>query len=171
MSDALPPLSFQWSGEAMIPLAPKLADKHLVVGQNYRMEIREETSSASRGHFFAALNEAHKNLPDEYLDRYPTVEHLRKWCLIKAGFRDERSIACASPEQATEVAAFVKPLDSYAVVVVRESTVYVLTAKTQSARAMNKAEFQKSKQAVLDIVSQLIGTDAATLRTNAAAAA
>lgn len=155
----------------MCPLAPKSADKQYVIGMQYRLAPFEERSGNSHSHYFAALNEAFKNLPEIYADKHPTMEHLRKWCLIKSGFREERSIACASAEEAERIAAFIKPIDDFAVVLVHESSVTVYTAQSQSKRAMGKAKFQASKQAVLDVLAIMLGTDVGTLKNNANKAA
>lgn len=159
------PLVYNWDGDAMKPLArfAKVANKQFVVHENYRMEIVEERSQSSHSHYFASLSEAWNNLRDEDAERFQTVEHLRKFALIKAGFADERSIVCASKAEAQRVAAFIRPMDDYAIVVVREATIKVFTAKSQSMRAMGKADFQASKSAVLDIVSAMIGVDSKTL--------
>lgn len=162
---------FDWTGEAFTPKRPKLADKYFVVGESYRLVVEEERSSRSHAHFFAALNDAHSNLPEHLTESFPTVDHLRRWALVRAGYADERSVACDSDQEAQRVAAFVKPIDGYAVVLVSGSTVRVFTAKSQSVRAMGAEEFQKSKNAVLDIVADLIGVDPATLSSEAGQAA
>ena len=117
--------------------------------------------------YFASVNEAWKNLPEDMAERYPTSDHLRKWALIKAGYRDERSIVASSKAEALRIAAFIRPMDEYAVVVVREAVVRVYTAKSQSTRAMGKAEFGASKEKVLDILSAMIGTSRDALVANA----
>lgn len=159
----IPPIYFQWDGEAMIPKIPRLADKHYVVGETYSLIPHEDRSLASHRHYFASINEAHQNLPEDLQERLPTPEALRKYALIRAGFRDERSIACASKAEAQRVAAFVKPMDEFAIVTVEEATVTVYTAKSQSMKAMGKKVFDESKDAVLRVISEMIGTDAATL--------
>ena len=99
------------------------------------------------------------NLPDDLAQQFPTQEHLRKHALIRAGFRDERSIAASSRAEALRLAAFVKPIDEYAIVTTSSSLVVVYTAKSQSYRQMGRAEFQRSKQAVLDFVDSLLGVE------------
>lgn len=165
------PMAFQWDGEAMTPLHPRLADKAFVVGERYVLTEHQERSHATHAHYFAALNEVWQNLPEEQAERFPTVEHLRKWCLIKAGYSDLNSVVCSSAAEAQRVAAFVKPLDAYAVVIVRGAAVQVYTAQSQSMRAMGKDVFQKSKQAVLDIAAAMIGVTADTLHREAGKAA
>lgn len=154
----IPPLDFQWDGEAMRPHRKGLADKHYVVGENYRLAPTEHRSVNSHNHYFAAIHEAFMNLPESMADRFATEDHLRRYALIKAGFRDERSIACASKAEARKIGAFIKPLDDYAVVVVRDNVVIVYTAKSQSYRSMPKAEFQRSKDEVLRVLAEMIGT-------------
>lgn len=167
------PLIYRWDGDAMVPHARfrRLADKDFVVGQDYTLVEHQGRSAVSHNHYFAAITEAWKNLPEVWAERFPTVEHLRKYALIKAGFADERSIVCASKAEAQRMAGFVRPFDDYAIVLVNGATVKVFTAKSQSARAMDKAEFQDSKQKVLDIVSDMIGVEPAALSSNAGMAA
>lgn len=163
---SLPPLICTWTGEALEPRPAfrKRCDEHLVVHEEYRVEVREERSIASHNQFFASINEAWKNLPEGKADRWPTAEHLRKWCLIKTGYRDERSLTASSKAEALRLAAFVRPSDDQAVVVVHEATVIIWTAKSQSMKAMGKKDFQASKTAALDECARLIGTTADDLR-------
>mgnify|MGYP003655807797 CR=1 FL=1 len=86
----IPPIGFTWNGEALIPKMPRLADKHLVVGEDYRMVPHEERSMPSHNHYFVSLEEAWNNLSEDATLRFPTVVHFRKFCLIRAGYRDER---------------------------------------------------------------------------------
>lgn len=166
-----PPLAFQWDGEAMIPRHPRLADKHFVVGEVYTIEVREDRSAASHRHYFAALNEAHASLPEHISERFPTMDHLRKYALIKAGYRDERSHACSSKAEALRFAAFVQPMDSFAFITTDGPLVTVFTAKSQSVRAMGKQAFEASKTAVLDYIASLIGHTAGTLERHTSEAA
>lgn len=167
------PLAFEWTGDAFKPLSrfANACDERFVVGLAYSLEEVSQPSTASRGHFFACLSEAWKNLPEDVAERFPTVEHLRKFALVKSGYADERSIVCASKAEALRLAAFIKPMDDFAVVLVSEVVVKVFTAKSQSARAMGKVEFQESKQKVLDYVSSLIGVHVDKLKQNADKAA
>lgn len=158
-----PALVFEWNGEAMVPLRRfhNLANAEFTVGERYRMDVQEQRSLISHNHYFATLQQIWESLPERYGDRIPSVEHMRKWALIRTGYRDERSIVCASKAEAARVAAFVKPMDDFALVVAHEAAVIVWTAKSQSMRAMGAKEFQASKQAVLDYCNALIETRAA----------
>lgn len=132
-------------------------------GECVRLERHEERSGKSHNHFFAALNDAWLNLPEGEAERFPSSEHLRKWALIRAGYRDERTFVAASKAEGERLVAFVKPMDDYAVVVRRDAVVTVYTAKSQSVKAMGKADFQASKDAVLEKVAALIGMQPAQL--------
>lgn len=153
------PIVYRWNGEAMEPLARfhNVANAEFVIGETYPLVEQHERSSASHNHFFASLGDAWANLGEDAAERFPTSEHLRKWALIRAGYRDERTFVAASKAEALRLAAFVKPMDDYAVVVVRDAVVTVWTAKSQSMKAMGRKAFQESKDAVLQIVAGMIG--------------
>lgn len=170
-NNAIPPLRFTWDGEAFYPKVPKLADKYFTVGEDYSLVPHEDRSAASHNHYFASIAEAHNNLPEHLAERFATPEHLRKFALIKAGYRDERSIVCGSKAEALRVKALIEPIDDFALVIADGAVVTVFTAKSQKLRAMDKKVFAESKDAVLRIISAMIGTDAGTLRANAARAA
>ena len=163
-----------WTGEVFRPAddrALAAINRDLGAGEIVSLERNEGISDASRGHYFASLNEAFRQLKEEDAKRFMDVEHLRAWALIQAGYYDERHIVCSSAEEAAAVAAFIQPMNYYAIVEVRNKVIRVYTAKSQSARAMNKRHFQDSKQKVLDIVSDLIGVSADDLRRNTGKAA
>lgn len=167
------PITFTWDGEYMVPLPrfARLCDRRFVVGETYPLDVAEPRSRASHNHYFAAIHDAWLNLRDEYADDFPSDEHLRKWALIRAGFCDKRSIVCASKAEAQRVAAFMKPMDTYAVVAASEAVVTVYTAQSQSIKAMGNKIFQDSKQKVLDIVADMIGVSSPTLHREAGRAA
>src|SRR3546814_8478118 len=119
----------------MVPLTPRLADRYYVVGETYSLVPQEDRSAVSHRHYFVSLHDAWTNLPEDAAERFQTSEHLRKWALIRAGYRDERSIVCASKAEAQRLAAFIKPMDDYAVVLVSEAVVKVCTAKSQDRKS------------------------------------
>jgi hypothetical protein len=148
----------QWDGDGFQILGrmKARADKELVVGQRYVVEHLEERSSASHGHYFAALTEMWMNAPHAVTDRFPTVEHFRKYCLIRTGWRDEQTFVCSSKAEAQRVAAFLNPIDEFAVISVNGPAIVRWTAKSQSYRAMGRKAFQESKDAVLQFAEDLI---------------
>ena len=157
------PIVFQWDGEAMVPASQfwsRKADQEFVVGETYKLVEHHDRSTASHNHYFASIGSAWSTLPDMHLEQYPTAEHLRKKALIWKGYRDERTIVAASQAEAERVAAFIKPMDDFAVVTVRDAVVRVWTAKSQSTKAMGAKDFQQSKSDVLDFISEILGTTA-----------
>ena len=167
------PVPCTWDGEAFVPRSrfTKLCDKQFVVGADYPLIVHEERSGQSHKHYFATVADGWRNLPEDLAEDFPTSEHLRKYALIKAGYCDRRSIVCASKAEAQRVAAFIEPMDDFALVTVAEATVTVYTAQSQSQRAMGKKVFQASKVAVLDIIAAMIGTTPEALNDNARNAA
>ena len=163
MSEA--PLPCVWDGASLRPL-PAFAGRAAArfgIGEVVALAPAEMRSSPSHRHYFACVREAWINLPEGQAERFPTEEHLRKYALIKAGYGDERSIVCASSAEACRIAAFIRPIDDYSIVIVAGDVVTHITAKSQSAQAMGKAEFQASKEAVLAILAGMIGVDPARL--------
>ncbi|AZO77521.1 MULTISPECIES: hypothetical protein [unclassified Bosea (in: a-proteobacteria)] len=155
MNAALP---FKWNGEAMHPLPgfAKRCDAAFVIGEVYNLEAIEQRSAKSHAHYFASVNAAWQTLPENLAEQFPTSEHLRKWCLIRAGYAEQRQIVVSSKAEALRLAAFIKPMDGYAVVSVRECVVIVWTAESQSLKAMGKQRFQDSKTAVLELLSVIL---------------
>lgn len=164
-------MDFDWDGESLTPKHPRLADRYFAVGETYRMGQEEARSTASHNHQFAEIEEAHSNLPEDLMLEFPTSTHLRKFALIKAGYCDKRSVVCSSKAEALRVAAFIKPLDDYAIVEVTGCVVTHYTAQSQSRKAMGAKVFQESKTAILDIVSAMIGVKPAELQREAGKAA
>jgi len=149
-----------WDGEVMRPTKgfAALADKEYVVGEVYTMDVSDPARSMiSHRHYFAAVYDAWLNLPEDMAEHFASADHLRKAALIRAGYRDERTLACSSRAEALRVAAFCKPMDDYAIVAVSQAVVRVYTAKSQNVRAMGRKVFQESKDAVLEVLAGMIG--------------
>lgn len=171
MTDA-PPIKFRWKGdgfEPVNPLAQRQGDKHFVIGEIYDLVEYHGRSHKSHAHYFAALHEAWQNLPEDLAERFPTEDHLRRYCLIKAGYYDSNTLVCASKADARRTAAFIRPSDSFAIVTVSDNIVTRYTAKSQSVRAMGSKDFQDSKTRVLDILAAMIGTSRKALEGNQSA--
>lgn len=152
-------LEMFWDGKALRPAGSsweRRAAKEFTEGEIYHMVQQEPRSMASHGHYFAAVQNAWRSLPEIFADRFPTADHLRKYALIRTGWYNSNSITGTSHESALKLASFIRPLDEFAVVDVTASVVTVFTAKTQSFR-MGNEEFQKSKTDVLEFIAHLIG--------------
>lgn len=156
------PILCEWTGAEFRPINHRWmqqAASQWSLGEKKFIEAREERSAASHSHYFAELTALWENLPDGLAERFPSLDHLRRYALIRAGFRDERSFVCKSAAEARRFAAFLRPMDEFAVVGVHEAAIVVWTAKSQSLRAMGRQEFERSKASVLDFVAGLIGAD------------
>lgn len=167
------PVPCTWDGESFRPLPrfAKRCDGYFVVGETYSLVEHQERSHATHAHYFAMVNEAWRNLPEDQAERFPTAEHLRAWALIQAGFRDEETFVASSKAEASRIAAFIKPMDLYSVVIVKGNVVTRLKARSQSYRAMDRKMFADSKEKVLAILADLIGVNRETLSRNAGQAA
>jgi hypothetical protein len=163
------PLVYTWEGDSFKPLKrfQRACNERFVIGMVYTLDEVKGRSQATHSHYFACLHDGWMNLPEHLAERFQTQEHLRKWCLIKCGYHDQRSIVASSKAEAQRIAAFIKPVDEFAIVVVSECTVTIYTAKSQSKKAMGAKDFADSKSKVLDLIASMIGTDAGTLARNA----
>lgn len=157
------PQAFRWEGDSFVPLRPKYADRELVVGRVYWLtEVRNvEPSGRSWRHMFAVIKKSWENLPEDLKDDYPTPEALRKRALIQAGFYDETVIEVSDTAAAGLLAAVLRRRNGLSHVIVRPGCVIQREAKSQ--KDMEREEFQRSKDAIFGIVSDLIGVDIATL--------
>ncbi|MEZ2132729.1 MULTISPECIES: hypothetical protein [unclassified Sinorhizobium] len=169
------PLDFVWNGEAFEPSSRFIArkcDQAFTVGEHYTLVEHHDRSMSSHRHFFASVNEAWKNLPEDYsgLPFAESPEHLRAYALIKTGWCDTHTIVASSKAEALRIAAYVRPIGDFSVVDVRECTVTRYTAKSQSLKAMGAKDFQQSKSDVLEFLDDLIGTERGTLAAQGRAA-
>ncbi|MBI1493437.1 hypothetical protein [Halocynthiibacter styelae] len=164
--------AFHWDGEAMVPVPVhrKRCDELFVIGETYHLEEVKQRSMRSHRHYFASVAEAWKNLPESFgMEPWAqSADHLRAYALIKTGYCDTQTFACSSKAEAARWAGNMRPMDEYSVVVARGDTVYRFTAQSQSTKAMGAENFAASKTAVLDFVSNLIGTTSKELQRNAA---
>lgn len=160
-------LPYVWTGEAFEPLPGfrKRADAAFVVGQVYHMEPIEERTARAHKFYFACINEAWQSLPEHLALQHPTPTHLRKFALIKARFADSRQFVASSKAEAIRLAAFIRPMDEYALVEMATDApvVTVWTAQSQSLRAMGKERFKASKDAVLAEIETMLDLQPGTL--------
>lgn len=163
MSHAPIPVMFLSGAFYPLDAYKRLAASEYGDGEIITLAPIEERSMASHRHFMAVVKKAFENLPEEMTGRYANPEHLRKNCLIRAGYRDETTIALSTPEDAARVASLMEGLDDYAIITVHGSSVTRWRAESQSMHAMGKERFQASKDACLTILANLIGVDPTTL--------
>ena len=166
------PIKCVWRDGVLVPDGERVArycEEQFGEGEVIMLERHEQRSSASHAHFFASIKTAWDNLPESD-ERFPTPEALRKWALIRAGYCTENSIVCDTDDQARLVASFMGNSEG-TIIVVRGNVVKKYTAKSQSVKAMNKDEFQRSKIDVLDTIAELIAVKRKRLEDNAGRAA
>lgn len=144
----------RWNGVAFFPARPARVARVFRPDQFILLEPHHERSHARHRAFFASLNEAWSSLRS---DEFPSVEHLRKRALIHTGWRDERMLVCTSGAMAQRTAAFVRPMDEFAVVTWQGHVVRVWTARSQSYKSMGRDDFNRSMDDVLDWVAERLG--------------
>lgn len=120
-------------------------------------------SWASHGHYFALLNEKYQTLPEAVTKRLPSLEHFRKYALVKTGWRNELAMTLSTDNDAHRAAMLARMMDSFAIVSVEGRTVIVWTAESQSLRVMGKERFQRSKDDVLAYADHLLGVPSSAI--------
>jgi hypothetical protein len=156
MSDS--PILYAWTGECWEPLKyfREIARQRYVDGQISRLEQVQERSMNSHRHYFACIANAWANVPERDVGRWPTSDHLRRWALTFTRFRETRTYEAASLAEARRYAAHrLQEPDTRVEILGR--TVLVHKPMSQSLANMSKREFGESKQAVLDVLAELIG--------------
>jgi hypothetical protein len=167
--DDAPPIWMTYEGDGfkLLPgYSQKLADKHYVIGEKYRMLNEHERSAKSHRHYFACIKDAHSNMPESMLELHPSPEALRKHALIRTGYCDQNTFVCASAAEARRMAAWLTPVDEFCIIVSARNVVTRYTAKSQSVKAMGNVVFQLSKDAVLTWIAEQIGTTKTALEAN-----
>lgn len=154
---------------AMVPLKryDNLAKRQYLAGSEYPLVPLEARSRASHSHYFAAINEGYKNLPEKIAARWPTSEHFRKWCLVETGWFHESEIECANEKLARQTAVLMRSFDGYARISVHGPKVIIRRPRSQSAAAMSRPEFEASKKDVLELAEHMIAVPKGSLRKEA----
>jgi len=152
------PVNFVWRDDGTMKPEQRFAtlcDRQFVIGEVYPLQVVEARSMASHNFYFASLHEMWNNLPEDIAKRFPTIEHLRAWALVQAGFYTEKDYVCDSVRKAAHLAKIIRAHAEYAVIKISGDVVKVFDPKSQSRPSMSAEEFKASKDAVLDIVAAL----------------
>lgn len=158
------PLTYMGNGQFQTPKGfVKRADAELAEGETLKWEIAQERSGASHRHYFALIEEAWANLPEGMAEDFPNPDSLRKWALIKAGFCNMVKIVCANNLEAVLASNAMRMADGYRICTVSENVVTMYWAQSQRKKAMGAEAFQKSKEATLQIISELLEIDVTEL--------
>lgn len=152
---------YEWTGEAMVPLQRfhNLANAEFIVHERYRCEVQEDRSWVSHKHQFAWLHDAWLSLPEDVAGRFLNEDQLRKHALIAGGFCDSTTVPCATRAEAERWYKHLRSREPDTVVSIKGTVLVQFTAWSQSRRAMDAKTFQRSKQAVLDYVDDLLGIE------------
>lgn len=152
------PFAFKWDPDrgVMIPLRVAAAARTFREGVYWLVEAKlQEASDASRRQMFAVLNRAWQSLPEDLKETYPTMDALRKRALIQANFYDETIIEVGDAATAGRMVTSLRRQNDMSHVRIEGGHVFQRTAK--SIKDMDKETFEAAKQAIFEIVAELIG--------------
>jgi hypothetical protein len=164
------PVVFVWTAEGhMVPL-PRFGNvcaAQFTVDEEYALEEVKGRSRASHNHYFAELHEGWLNLAEEYRDDFRSEDHLRDWCLCKAGFCTHTRWVLNTEDDARMMRDALKRENACTIVGVTGNVCTVYHPESQSRASMNKQRFEESKRAVLDLVASMARTTRRELQRNA----
>lgn len=162
MSAALP-TAFRFDDGVMVPTHPRLAAARFDDGETYLLVPHEDRSAKSHDQEFAWLHEVFVSFPEELAQRFPTPDHLRRHALIRTGWCTVTEYVCATKAEAERWRPILAARDEYSLVTVNGCVITELKAKSQSKKAMNKADWQASKTAIMEFIAGLIGVEVGQL--------
>lgn len=162
MTEVLP-LRYEGNGvfRCLHPTRIKMDD-----GEVHGWQMAEHRSPETHRHYFACIRNAWANLSEDKAERFKSPEHLRHHALVMTGFGRVSEMVFRSNAEAIKAALLMSEMDTYAVVNIGGIDGNVVTvgrADSQSMRAMGKERFAASKEAVLNFISTLLGTDVTEL--------
>jgi len=172
----LRPAVFTWTGEAMVPTPESLplCMRQFDKGALYQMRAMRERSVKSHNEFMALVKEAFDNLPEHLASRFPTVSRLRYWCLAKCGYCAEKTRIFQTRHDAKVFEDYVIESSTTSYCQVEGNVAMIWTPTSQRYKydpEMDYEEFEKSKEAVLELLADMIGVHPRELKRNAGKAA
>lgn len=164
-------VQFVWTDEGVMKPLPRfkvLCDKQYTVGEEYTLTPPDNRSLRSLRHYMVAVKEGWENLAEEWDGMFESPEHLRKWCLVWEGYATKREIHYDTPKDALASKELIKGLDEYVVAKVKDNVLMIFRPKSQSGAAMQRQEFQDSKERVLARIATMARTTVPELKKRAA---
>ncbi len=154
-----------WDGSNPIPLRQytKVLDASLVIGERYLTTFEPLSSIKSRSHYFATISDIFSSWPETHPRQFTTPDSLRKWALIRCGFRTERQFATASKAEARRLATFLAAGDEYAELSVVDNVIIEWKALSQKTHSMGREQFAKSKAETLAFLAEQVGVSVESL--------
>ena len=162
------PIAAIWTGNHFVPLPrfQRLCDEQFEVNEQVALIRFEERSMSRHKAYFASINEAWKNLAEEYDGRFPSAEHLRATALVEAGYCTMEDHVLDSPDEAIKMAKTIRRHSPYTIMKRSGNVLRIFEPESQSVKAMSKERFDASCRAVLDIVASMSRSTPAQLRNN-----
>src|SRR5262249_39846542 len=111
-------------------------------------------------HYFACIHEAWRNLREQEIDDFPSADHLRKWALTFTEFCTTRQFDVTSNGELARLVTSLRRSSEYVRVAIDldRKVVREFRPLSQSLAAMpNNKTFQRSKDAVLDVLARKLG--------------
>ncbi len=163
------PIAAIWTGNHFVPLPrfQRLCDEQFEVNEQVALIRFEERSMSRHKAYFATINEAWKNLAEEYDGRFPSAEALRAHALVEAGYCVETDYVLDNPKDARKLAMDIRRMSPFSIIRLSGNVVKHFEPESQAMNKMGKERFDASCRAVLEIVASMSRSTPAQLRNNA----
>lgn len=168
----------RWDGERFTPEPQdaRRARGFFIAGNAYVLDADDPISHKERSFYHAQIKDAWDNLNDITKASLGSADNLRKWALIKSGWRVENQVFGPDRAWAIWTEHFHKKRSGEYTTVITTApenesdlwSVKILQARTQKVGNpeegyMTREEWKQSKDDVLFVVSQMIGVSKGTL--------
>lgn len=133
--------------------------------------LRTNRSSSDHRRFFGLVGVAYHHWPEKHDFQPDDEDHLRKWLLIKAGYRTITPIAADYAENQPalqrlvllSVEGAVRAADNHAFVRLQGDTIYVFAAKSIAFKKLKRAEWNELRDKVEAVIANEMNMTAETL--------
>ena len=154
-----------WIGNSLVPIARFAAQarERFVSGERYIVTVQDQRDWVGHRAYMAQINQLFKNWPESER-QFDSATALRKWALIRCGFRSERRFVAANKAEAQRLARFLSAGEPYVEFSLVDNIVIEWRALSQDAHSMGAKEFAKSKTDVIEFLCQIVGVTPDDLR-------
>lgn len=148
----------QWAAANSRDLAQS---REYPLGAVVAFDEHEEASDAHRNWWFAVLDKAWRNLPDDLRRRFPDKDALRAHVLIKAGWCNSVEFVADSDDKVATVAASLRWTEPYAIVQRVGDVGFAYWPKSQ--KGMSRTQFKDVTNRGVMVLAEMLGVDPVAL--------
>ena len=161
------------TGTELKPAGPLDAGKlaELPKGVSLRCAVSRPRSTPAHRMLFGVIAVAFETWPEGHKFKPVSLEHLRSWCLIKAGHYNSLDIPAHNPQLAAAIVIKlveqVKAADKTPIIWPMDDSVRVFTPKSIAYSELSQSDFNQISEAVYMELEKALGVKLADLKRQA----